>query len=192
MGTEASRPVWERSGVASHKRCAEGVSGEAARRVRTRSSRCKDGRCVRSYAEVTSFPFASRATGIFFLAFSVALLLFAPTWVEHYIALQDQWPVATDMFRLVAAADLMVGALLVAISSGQLPWGVQRWISFGMSITLVTLTAVHVFLLAYPGGPPLWQPMLYFDTALFGSLSAYWIAVTVVSARRGHGAEHSA
>lgn len=139
---------------------------------------------VRRQAAVFSFQVASRTTGIFFLLFSAVLLLFAPIWVQHYIAVQDQWPVATDVFRLVAASDLMVGALLLAIASGQLPWRSQCWVSCGMATTTVILTGVHILLLVGTGDPPIWQPMLYFDTALFGLLSAYWVTVTVVSARR--------
>jgi hypothetical protein len=132
---------------------------------------------------VFSFRFAARTSGAFFALFSIALLLYSPTWVEHYIAAQDQWPIATQTFRLVGASDLMVGMILLALAASPMPARSRCWVAGCMAASTAVLTAVHIHILLPTAGPRLWQPTLRLDTALFGLLAVYWVIVALTATR---------
>ena len=136
-------------------------------------------------SRLISFETACRVTGVIFVLFSTALLVFTGSWVQQYIAQEAHWPIAIDTFRLVAASDLLVGTLLLAVSHGELAPKARCWVSFNVAACIGVLTGVHWVLLApLSGAPSLWQPMLYVDTLMFGSVTLYWIVVTTRVARQ--------
>jgi len=137
------------------------------------------------------FRTACLITGWLFVPLSLAVLVLTSSWVAQYIRDEALWPLGIDSFRFIAALNFTVGALLLAMSRGQLDALAQCWVAFVMAAGITTLVGVHIVVLSTntsaPATEPRWSATLYIDTIFFALVALYWAAVAFRLSRRGIG-----
>lgn len=131
-----------------------------------------------------TFKTACLVTAAIFIPMSLLVLLFADTWVEFYIVSAAQWPVSADNFRFIAALNLTVGTLLLALTFGDLNSNGQFAVACAMVACIGVLTGVHVYVLATnDAAEPQWTRTLRVDAVSFAAITVYWL-ITAVRIRR--------
>ena len=137
------------------------------------------------------FRTACLVTGWLFVPLSLAVLLLTNSWVPQYINDEALWALGVDNFRFIAALNFTVGALLLAMSRGELDVLAQYWVAFVMALGVAILAGVHVVVLsantASAGASPRWTATLYADTVFFTLIALYWALVTFRLSGEGTG-----